>query len=472
MLGVEINRFGIEPLVHLTCKDKNRNALESLLYGLERASIRNLLVMTGDYPKDGGFLGTAKPVFDLDPITLLGLISELNNGKEISTPKGTTVFQPTHFFPGVAASPFKAVEAEQMGQYYKLHKKLRAGARFVVSQLGFDIRKFHELLQIVNSLGFGNIPVVGNIYLVTYGVAKIMHSNALPGCVVTDKLLAEIKADAAAADKGKSKRLDRGAKLYALLKGMGFAGAHISGPGMTYDDLEYVIEKGEELAPNWPDFVRDFDYPQKDGWYFFGKDEHTGLNGSAPAAMNGNSHSVLLYHAFRAVHHAMFTKRGLFFPPMQSLCKAIDGSRFEGTFAKFEKVVKGITNDCLHCGDCAMSDIAYLCPQSQCAKNQRNGPCGGSYGGWCEKYPNERKCIHVRAYELLKGHGAEDSLGIFQNPPIYFDLYQTSSWINFYLGRDHAAGPQGIPQVPRSTGAKESKACCTSNSAKDSNAAD
>ena len=51
MLGAEIIRMGCEPLVHLTCKDKNRNELESLLYGMERASVRNLLVMTGDLPE-------------------------------------------------------------------------------------------------------------------------------------------------------------------------------------------------------------------------------------------------------------------------------------------------------------------------------------------------------------------------------------------------------------------------------------
>ena len=68
-LGVEIRQLGTEPLVHFTCKDKNRNELESLLYGLERASVRNRLVMTGDAPKSG-YLGRPKPVFDLDPVTL------------------------------------------------------------------------------------------------------------------------------------------------------------------------------------------------------------------------------------------------------------------------------------------------------------------------------------------------------------------------------------------------------------------
>jgi methylenetetrahydrofolate reductase (NADPH) len=456
MLGAEINRLGIEPLVHLTCKDKNRNELESLLYGLERARVRNLLVMTGDFPR-GGYLGAPKPVFDLDPVTLTRLISDLNRGREVPTMKGTTTLKPAHFFPGVVASPFKRLEAEQMGQYYKLKKKLEAGAQFLVSQVGFDARKFHELLQVVRLLGFGHVPVVGNIYVLGVGAATLMNSNGLPGCVVTDKLLEEIQQEAATADKGKSKRFERASKMYAILKGMGFAGTHFAGSGMTYDDLESVIGRGEELAPNWPDLVREFDYPQNEQWYFFEKDEKTGLNSSMPVDRSERPRAGIGYRAFGALHRTMFDKRGLLFEPMRHLCEAVDGSPLEGAFTKLENAIKGLTNDCLHCGDCAMLDTGYLCPQSQCAKNQRNGPCGGSYEGWCEKYPGQRECIYVRAYERLKSDGAEESLGENQVPPVNYDLSQTSSWINFYLGRDHSAERLGIPRIERANGAKTPK---------------
>jgi len=448
MLGAEIIRLGIEPLVHLTCKDKNRNELESLLYGLERAGVRNLLVMTGDYPK-AGYLGAPRPVFDLDPVNLVGLISDLNRGREVPTTKGAGRLKQTNFFPGVAASPFKALEAEQMGQYYKLKKKLQAGARFVVSQLGFDARKFHELLQLVKLLGYGHVPVIGNIYLLPLGAAKLMNSNGLPGCVVPDKLLREIHDEAAAPDKGKAKRFERAARMYALLKGMGFAGTHIAGHGMTCQDLEHVICRGEELSLNWRDLVRDFDFPQKDGWYYFGRDNKTGLNTDVPVARADRHNSTVGYSVFRALHHTMFEKNGALFRPMRAASSAIDGSALEPAFTKFEHVIKGLTNDCLHCGDCAMFDTGYLCPQSQCAKNQRNGPCGGSCDGWCEKFPGERKCIYVRAYERLKSRGAEDSLGDNIVPPIDYELYQKSSWLNFFLGRDHSAQQQGIQKIER-----------------------
>jgi len=449
MLGAEIAKLGLEPLVHLTCKDKNRSQLESLLYGLERASVRNLLVLTGDYPKPG-YMGGPKPVFDLDSTMLLGLIGELNKGMEVPTLKGTTKLKPTHFFPGAAASPFKSLESEQMGQYHKLGKKLAAGAQFIVCQLGYDARKFQEMLFVVKLLGFEHIPVVGNIYLLPLVAAKLMHSNGLPGCVVTDKLLAEIQQHSVVPDQGKT--LERAAKMYALLKGLGFAGAHISGNGMTYDDLEYVVGKGEELAHNWMNLVREFDFPQPNGWYFFEKDAKTGLNQEVLVDRSKDRpRATIGYKAFRALHRVMFDQHSVFFKPMRTLAAAVDGSFVERGFTRLEHIVKQITNECGHCGDCALADLAYLCPSSQCAKNQRNGPCGGSFEGWCEKYPNERKCVYVRAYERLKSHNAEDSLGAFQVPPVNYDLYQTSSWVNYFLGRDHSARLLGISPVPFKT---------------------
>ena len=204
--------------------------------------MRNLLALTGDSPKLGD-KGAAKPVFDLDSTTLLGLIAELNKGMEVPTMKGSARFKPTHFFPGASVSPFKSLESEQMGQYYKLKKKLAAGAQFIISQVGYDARKFQELLYVVKLLGYEHIPVVGDIYLLSAGDARLINSNGLPGCVVTDKLLAEIEQESTAADKGKAKRLERAAKMYAVLNGLGFQ-APLSGHGMTYDDLEQVIGRG------------------------------------------------------------------------------------------------------------------------------------------------------------------------------------------------------------------------------------
>jgi len=74
----------------------------------------------------------------------------------------------------------------------------------------------------------------------------------------------------------------------------------------------------------------------------------------------------------------------------------------EGIFHKLEHLTKVMLFDCKDCGDCALIDVAYLCPMSQCPKNQRNGACGGSFEGWCEVYPGKKQCVYVRAYARLK----------------------------------------------------------------------
>jgi methylenetetrahydrofolate reductase (NADPH) len=432
--------------------------MESLLYGMERANVRNLLVLTGDYPKPG-YLGVPKPVFDLDSTTLLWLIADLNQGLEVPAMKGTARLKPAHFFQGASASPFKSLESEQMGQYYKLKKKLAAGAQFIVSQLGYDARKFQELLYVVKHLGFEHIPVVGNIYLLPAGAARLMNGNGLPGCVVSDKLLAEIQQESTAPDKGKGKRLERAAKMYAVLSGLGFAGAHISGRGMTYGDFEHVIGRGEELVPNWMELVGEFDFPQPNGWYFFEKDPKTCLNQDVPVDRSKDQpRASIEYQFFRALHRVIYDQRSIIFKLFQALSAAVSGSSFEPAFTRLEQIAKEITNDCRHCGDCALAETAYLCPTSQCAKNQRNGPCGGSFDGWCEKYPNERKCVYVRAYDRLKSHNAEESLGAYQVPPVNYELNQKSSWINYFLGRDHSAKLYGISPIPCKTKPQQKKA--------------
>lgn len=452
MLGAEIARLGIEPLVHFSCKDKNRNQLEALLHGMARTPIRNLLVMTGDYTYSG-FKSRAKPVFDLDATHLLELVTALNEGLEVPTFKGTTTLAATDFFAGAVVSPFKVTEAEVVTQYYKLAKKLRAGAKFIATQLGYDARKFHEVLMMMKRLGFGDIPVIGNVYVVSRPAARLMNQNGLPGCVVTDKLLAEITEEAQAPDKGKSRRLERAAKMVAMMRGMGFAGVHIGGHGLKYEDVESILDQSEELLPGWRDLVAEFDYPQSDGWYYFEKNPETGLNTETPVDRRSGRrfHVYPGYRIFRLIHNLMFEKKGILFRPMRSLARAVDGSFIEHLFGRLEQVAKVCTNECMHCGDCALFDTAFVCPMSQCPKSQRNGPCGGSVNGWCEVYPEEKKCIYVRAYNRLKHFAEEESLSTGQIPPLDYDLRFTSSWLNFYMGRDHTAKQLGIvPPKPRS----------------------
>jgi methylenetetrahydrofolate reductase (NADPH) len=444
-LGQEILKLGVEPLVHFTCKDRNRNQIESQLYALDRARVRNLLVMTGDYPVTG-FQGRPRPVFDLDPVHLLELIGEMNKGMACSGPKGVSMNRPADFFAGAAVSPFKSTEAEQRVQYFKLKKKIAAGARFVVTQLGYDARKFHELKLFMDQGGL-HVPVVGNIYILPYGAGRLMNENKIPGCVITDKLLAELDRERQASDKGMEARLLRAAKMYAFMKGMGFSGVHIGGHGVKYDQVIIIIERGEELHRNWQELTREFDYPQPGGFYLYEQNKATGLNRETPVNLENRPLDAPIdpvYRLSRIVHRLMFEPGRSLFGLMSSLARVLEGTALEDIFHKLEHLAKVMLYDCKDCGDCALTDVAYSCPMSQCPKNQRNGACGGSHEGWCEVYPGKRLCVYVKAYARLKNYGEERSLDAYVVPPCNWDFYQTSSWINFYLGRDHSSGRFGI----------------------------
>ena len=446
-IGGEIVKLGIEPIVHFTCKDKNRSQIESELYALDRTGVRNLLVMSGDYPVSG-YLGRPAPVFDLDPVHTLQLISDMNRGLTYPGVKGNVRHQPSDFFPGAVVSPFKATEAEQMAQYYKLKKKIAGGAQFIVTQLGYDARKFHEVLLFMKLNGF-NIPLIGNIYILPYGAAKMMNRNELPGSVVTEKLLTQLEQERNDPDRGEGARILRAARMYAIMKGMGFSGVHIGGHNIKYEQVEEIISQGEELATEWTDLVRYFDYPLADGFYYFEYDPDTGLNRETPTKRQFRPLDAgvnISYGFSRMSHKLMFEPGKKLYAVMKGLSSAVTGTGFERFFHKLEHLTKVLIFDCKDCGDCALMDVAYLCPMSQCPKHQRNGACGGSFGGWCEVYPGKKQCIYVKAYARLKKYGEEMQLGQDIIPPCDWNLHQTSSWLNFYLGKDHTSKRQGVRQ--------------------------
>ncbi len=444
VLCAEILKACIEPLVHIAMRDKSRNQAESLLFQLTALDIHNVLILTGDYPSNLGFKGKSKPVFDLDSVNGLRLVAEMNRGMEREIMRKTVRLAASNFFAGVAFSPFKQMEAEVMGQYYKMQKKVEAGADFAITQVGYDARKLHEFLAWMKA-GEYAIPALAGIYVLSYPVARTMHENGVPGCVVTSKLLALLAVEAEGKDKGRQARLDRAAKMYAVAKGMGYKGAYISGQNLPFESVEYIVERGNELAGSWMDLLPEFDYPQEKGFYFFERDADTGLNASVPAVRPQKSSQPPVYLLSRIVHAAIFEPSSSLFRPMQQLMKFLDASRRRyNAFHFLERSSKTALYGCKDCGDCALFDVAYLCPVSQCPKDQRNAPCGGSYEGWCEVYPEEKLCVWVRAYQRLKAQRREDEIGKTIVPPCDWELWQTSSWINYFLGRDHSSKRLGI----------------------------
>ncbi len=458
VLGREICTMGMNPIIHFTCKDKNRNQIESILYALDRIGIQNLLVMTGDYPLYG-FEGKAKPVYDLDSIQLLHLIKTLNAGKCIDgqAPGGGSECPPTHFFKGCAVSPFKMFEAEVLAQYFKLYKKVKTGADFIITQVGYDARKFDEVLRFMAQREI-RVPLLGNVYILNRAVARVMNRGDVPGCVVTDDLYRIIEKEAEAPDRGKAARLTRAAKLIAVLKGIGYQGVHIGGPNLKYEDVEWVIEKSKELSAGWEGLVRDFSFPQKrgmrNGFYLFTEDSKTGLNTDVPNFRRSHPRKKWGYGMMRFFHHFAFLPGAPLFKPACRFFRKIAGTRIEPSLTELEYWLKFASSRCQRCGDCTLAEVAFLCPQSQCAKFLFNGQCGGSGEGWCEVFPGKKKCIYVTAYDRLRAYGEEESLKEGYIPPRNWVLNGTSSWTNYFFGRDHHALNPEAPCLAKSPNRK------------------
>ena len=376
---------GVDALVHMACRDMNRNAFEARAMALSRAGVNNVLVITGDYP-EGGFEGHAAPVFDLDCVQSVKYLKEMNKGIEYpGMKKGSMIKLPeTSFTVAAAVSPFKYTEREMMPQLFKLERKVAAGADLIIPQLGYDMRKFLEVKRYMAARNL-NVPILGNVYVLSYGAAKAMNSGAIPGCVVPKDLVAKLAEEAKSEDKGRRARIERAARMVAMFKGMGFNGVHIGGFALKTDDFKYIIEEGLAMADRWEEFVPEltfsdeglfYAYPAPESYAKAAEEKKDAINQSTP------SHASFMYGMSLIFHSIVFEPGSLGCKFMQGYYKLIDGKKVIGKLSHIaEEAAKVPMFGCQDCGDCALSEMAYCCPQSGCAKQQRNGACGGSTNG-------------------------------------------------------------------------------------------
>jgi methylenetetrahydrofolate reductase (NADPH) len=429
-LGTDLLSRGQEVIIHLSCKDANRNGLESRAFQLASEGFDNVLALSGDYPASGHG-GQAAPVFDTDSVGLLHLLSHAGEGR---------------LFLGAVINSHKRHESELMPQYFKLAKKLEHGARFIINQIGYDARKEDELLRYMH-LKEWRVPVLANVYVLGIKATRYFHRGAVPGIVVTDELMALAERHHASPDGGQSFFLELAAKQCAIAKGLGFSGVYIGGR-LKLEEYERLLEIWDSFGPDdWKLFVRDVHFGQPDQFHYFEPDSATGLNSSQVNRAYLESKSSppaapWTYRANRRVHQLIFEQGTSASRTGRALYDAIDDSpRIKKLLHVAEQAVKTLAFDCRDCGDCSLPDIAYLCPESQCAKNQRNGPCGGTRQGLCEV--GEKECIWSRAYERLKAYGEEEHM--LDRPVVFRDgaLRGTSAWGNTFLARDHHTRDKG-----------------------------
>ncbi len=177
-----LKQKGIEPIFQVTCRDRNRLALQSDLLNAAVFGIENILALTGDHPKLGDHPG-AQAVFDLDSVQLLEVIKTLESGKDMM---GNPLKGTPEFFPGAVVNPgADPIEPEII----KMEKKIRAGAKFFQTQAVYDINIFSEFIKKVEYL---KVPVfAGVVLLKSAGMARYMNEN-VAGVTVPQGLIDEM----------------------------------------------------------------------------------------------------------------------------------------------------------------------------------------------------------------------------------------------------------------------------------------
>jgi methylenetetrahydrofolate reductase (NADPH) len=388
----------------------------------------------------------ARPSFDIDSVGLLSMYSEMNRG--LRDAKGRKM-KPTDFFLGAVVTNHKRYEREVVPQYLKLRRKIENGARFIINQAGYDARKDDELVRWLALSGL-QVPVIANVFVLSLGAARAFNAGRVPGVVVTDELVALAEHYAGSADRGRSYFLELAAKQVAIARGVGFRGAYLGGK-LDLADCEEILSRAAQFGlDGWKQVAGDVGFACPDEFYYFERDETTGLSTSEvngaflasrtkAARRRARVRTPINYRTSRLAHWAVFDPEAPLFEVARRFYSAVDSAPvpMRKVLHLLEHVSKVPLYNCKDCGDCSLPEIAYLCSESQCAKNQRNGPCGGSHDGLCEVA--ERECIWARAYERLKPYGEEDSM--LDGPVVFTDnaLSGTSAWANTFLGRDHTA---------------------------------
>lgn len=175
--------IGIEPVFQMTCRDRNRIAIQSDLLGAHALGIRNLLVMTGDHPIWGDHK-EAKPVYDIDSSILVKLVNNLNVGLDIY---GNKLNGETDFYVGAVINP----NCEPlMPQLMRFEQKLQMGAKFFQTQMIFEIERLEKFIEYASK--FNDIKVIVGVIIIKNKKMLKYIAEKVPGVVVPNWLIEKV----------------------------------------------------------------------------------------------------------------------------------------------------------------------------------------------------------------------------------------------------------------------------------------
>jgi len=223
---------GLEPVFQLTCRDRNRLALQSDLLSAWALGIENVLCLTGDHPILGDHT-EAKPVYDLDSVQLLKAAAELNQGRDMA---GHELESEPDFFLGAVVTP--AAEPVEP-QIIKMKKKIEAGAKFFQTQAVYEPEKFEQFMDQVQNF---NVPVIAGIVILKSAAMASFMNTSVAGINVPDSIIKEMETTVK--EDRKKKAVEICARVIRQVKPF-CQGIHIMPLG--WDDLVPEIISAAEL---------------------------------------------------------------------------------------------------------------------------------------------------------------------------------------------------------------------------------
>ena len=188
--GTIVVQEGLEPIIQMTCRDRNRLAIQSDLLGAYALGMRNVLALSGDHQTFGNH-PNAKNVHDLDSVQLVQMIAEMRDKRVFQCGEAFKGQEP-RFFVGAAAAPF----AHPIDfRPYRLAKKVKAGASFIQTQLIYDIEAFRRFMEKVRQLGLHEqVYILAGVGpLKSPAMARYMREN-VPGMLIPDAIMERMTA--------------------------------------------------------------------------------------------------------------------------------------------------------------------------------------------------------------------------------------------------------------------------------------
>ena len=239
-------RAGVECVVQMTCRDRNRIALQSDLLGAHALGLRNLLVLSGDHQSFGNH-PQSKNVYDIDSIQLLNALNNLQeNGEFIAGNKSKF---PPKFFLGATANPFADPEELQL---IRLEKKINAGAKFIQTQAIYNVDRFCNWMELVRARGLHERAFIQAGILVNKSLKSIQMTKLVAGMDIPDSFVERMEK----AEDKQQEGFDMALELIAKLKTIkGVSGIHIMAVGWE-DIVPAIVDKAGFLPrPKYNDEV-------------------------------------------------------------------------------------------------------------------------------------------------------------------------------------------------------------------------